>query len=121
MLTKSQPKLKLTKRQQQILFYLLKGMSNAEVSRHLDVSEHTIKAHLWRMFKKFKVANRVQLVNFAISKKLYTIPTISDIELLIAWSEVGCSTPSADILLYGKRIIDMANQNILYKLFSSEN
>lgn len=50
---------KLTRREQQILAQLSSGATNQEIANHLHVSEHTIKSHLYNIFKKIGVKNRL--------------------------------------------------------------
>ena len=55
----------LTNREQQILRKLVTGASNCEIADGLFVSEHTVKSHLYNIFKKINVRNRVQAVFWA--------------------------------------------------------
>lgn len=55
----------LTTREQQILRKLVTGASNCEIADGLFVSEHTVKSHLYNIFKKINVKNRVQAVFWA--------------------------------------------------------
>jgi len=50
----------LTQRQIQILAMVAVGASNDEISDKLCISPHTVKAHLYRIFRKINVPNRVQ-------------------------------------------------------------
>ncbi len=56
---------KLSRRQKELLPLLNLGLSNREVADHLNLSEHTLKVHLWRFFKKMNVSNRMQLLYLA--------------------------------------------------------
>ncbi|WP_439135413.1 LuxR C-terminal-related transcriptional regulator [Pseudomaricurvus sp.] len=56
---------KLTRREQQILKMLLDGSTNLQIAEVLDVSEYTIKSHLYNVFKKIDVKNRIQAYNWA--------------------------------------------------------
>ena len=56
---------KLSKRQKQLLVMLDKGMSNRDVALALDISEHTVKVHLWRLFKRLNVKSRSQASHLA--------------------------------------------------------
>ena len=49
-----------TKRELEVLYQLLLGMSNKDISDALFISEHTTKAHLASIYKKLGVTNRVQ-------------------------------------------------------------
>jgi len=55
----------LTVREQEIIRYLMTGASNTEIADSLFVSEHTIKSHLYNVFKKLNVKNRLQAVSWA--------------------------------------------------------
>ena len=41
------------------------GASNTEIADSLFVSEHTVKSHLYNVFKKLNVKNRLQAVSWA--------------------------------------------------------
>ena len=50
----------LTKRQTEILSLIAVGASNDEVSDKLCISPYTVKTHLYNIFRKINVPNRVQ-------------------------------------------------------------
>jgi DNA-binding NarL/FixJ family response regulator len=52
----------LTDREREILILLASGFSNAELARHLYLSEPTVKTHLSSIFRKLGVRDRVQAV-----------------------------------------------------------
>ena len=56
---------KLSKRQKQLLILLDKGMSNRDIAETLQISEHTVKVHLWRLFKRLDVKSRSQASHLA--------------------------------------------------------
>jgi DNA-binding NarL/FixJ family response regulator len=51
----------LSKREEEIMELVSQGMTNREVSRKLHLSEHTVKNHLFRLFEKLGISNRVEL------------------------------------------------------------
>ncbi len=53
---------KLTQRQELVLFELLDGHSNREISLALNVSEETVKTHVAAILRHFDVQNRTQAV-----------------------------------------------------------
>lgn len=57
--------IKLSKRQNQLLFYVDAGLANDDVAKELGISSHTVKVHLWRLYKKVGVNSRTQLIKFA--------------------------------------------------------
>ena len=50
----------LTKREREVLVFLVEGMSNAEISHQLFLSEPTVKKIIGRITEKLQVSNRVQ-------------------------------------------------------------
>lgn len=56
---------KLSKRQKQLLVLLDKGKSNRDIAELLEISEHTVKVHLWRLFRRLNVKSRSQASHLA--------------------------------------------------------
>jgi DNA-binding NarL/FixJ family response regulator len=56
---------KLTERQTEILALIAVGATNEEISDKLCISPHTVKNHLYNIFKKIDVPNRVQAALWA--------------------------------------------------------
>ena len=52
----------LSQREQEILNWLRRGESNVAIAAALDISPHTVKNHLQRIFRKVGVNNRTQAV-----------------------------------------------------------
>lgn len=52
------PKITLTNREKEILEKLKDGAGNAEIAYALEVSERTVKSHLYNAFKKIGARNR---------------------------------------------------------------
>lgn len=50
----------LSRRQQEILKLLAEGSSNKEISRTLNISAGTVKAHLESLYRRLDVKNRTQ-------------------------------------------------------------
>lgn len=61
---------KLSKRQKQLLVMLDKGMSNRDIAEALEISEHTVKVHLWRLFRRLNVKSRSQASHLARTQGL---------------------------------------------------
>ncbi|RUR50746.1 LuxR family transcriptional regulator [Vreelandella populi] len=51
----------LTERERNVAQAVMSGASNKEISRQLDITERTVKAHLSAIFKKLEVRDRLQL------------------------------------------------------------
>ena len=56
---------KLSKRQKQLLILLDLGLSNRDIADKLGISEHTVKVHLWRLFRRLDVKSRTQATHWA--------------------------------------------------------
>jgi len=65
---------KASNREQQILDQVALGRKNKEIAAQLFLSEQTVKAHLSRIFKKFNVTSRTQLLSFLNRTPLKTPP-----------------------------------------------
>jgi DNA-binding NarL/FixJ family response regulator len=55
---------KLSRRQKELMLMLNQGLSNRDISGKMDISEHTVKVHLWRLFRKLGVNSRTQALAF---------------------------------------------------------
>ena len=55
-------KIKLTEKEFATLGDLVKGLSNAQIAAHQEVSINTVKTHLKNLYAKFQVNDRVKLV-----------------------------------------------------------
>lgn len=59
----------LTKREQQILPLVADGLTNREISKILNLSEHTIKNYLFRIYDKLGISSRVELILYAVTQR----------------------------------------------------
>jgi DNA-binding NarL/FixJ family response regulator len=57
----------LTPREEQVVALVAEGLSNRDTARELDLSEHTVKKYLFRIFDKLGISSRVELVLYAIN------------------------------------------------------
>jgi DNA-binding CsgD family transcriptional regulator len=55
---------KISEREKEIIHLLLKGKSNREIEDELFISVHTVRNHIYKIYQKLGVKNRVELVNF---------------------------------------------------------
>lgn len=62
---------KLTKREKEVLKYVITGKNNVEIAKLLFISPHTAKAHVSAILNKFGVKTRVEAVVHAIRNGLY--------------------------------------------------
>jgi DNA-binding NarL/FixJ family response regulator len=57
----------LTPREEQVVALVAEGLSNRQTARELDLSEHTVKKYLFRIFDKLGISSRVELVLYAVN------------------------------------------------------
>lgn len=55
----------LTERECEILNELRQGATNMDIARSLFISENTVRTHLYNVFRKLSVKNRIQAVSWA--------------------------------------------------------
>lgn len=55
----------LSKREEEVVRLLAEGMQNRAIARELQLSEHTIKNYLFRIFDKLGISTRVELALYA--------------------------------------------------------
>ena len=59
----------LTEREQSVVNLVAEGLTNREISKQLDLSEHTVRNYLFRIFNKVGISNRLELAIYAISRR----------------------------------------------------
>lgn len=52
--------IKLTEREIEVLILLAEGKTNKEISKVLNITVHTVKAHLLNIYEKLNISSRVQ-------------------------------------------------------------
>ena len=56
---------KLSKRQKQLMPLMNLGLTNNQIASTMNISEHTVKVHLWRLYQKLKTHNRTETIMIA--------------------------------------------------------
>ncbi|PKL11788.1 MAG: hypothetical protein CVV50_05225 [Spirochaetae bacterium HGW-Spirochaetae-6] len=57
-------KYKISDREKDIISLLLKGHKNSQISKLLFISPSTVKVHIYNIYQKIEVKNRIELSNF---------------------------------------------------------
>lgn len=57
----------LTPREEQVVALVAEGLGNRQIASELNLSEHTIKKYLFRIFDKLGISTRVELVLYAVN------------------------------------------------------
>lgn len=65
---------KLTKREKEVMTLLTKGLKNREIAEQLNISISTAQTHRTSIMKKLNLANRSELIHFAIRHNLLDTP-----------------------------------------------
>lgn len=66
-LTDVQGRVLLTPRQQEIVYLVLEGLRNREIAQRLNISEHTTRNYLFRIFEKLGVSSRAELILYTMA------------------------------------------------------
>ena len=62
----------LSRRETEILQLVITGISNKDIAEKLFISIHTVKTHLYNIYKTLKIRNRVEAVSWA--QKAHSVP-----------------------------------------------
>jgi len=89
----------LSARERQVVQYLASGMTNREIAEALELSPHTVKNYLFRIFDKLGVSSRTELLYLTMNKSPLRDATDQSATFAetIAGAESG--NPSAQLLL----------------------
>jgi len=55
----------LTERERQILLGIAQGNSNKDIARSLGISQHTVKTHVYNIYRKLNVSRRLKAAQWA--------------------------------------------------------
>jgi len=58
----------LTHREEEVVRLVAEGMRNEDISEKLEITEHTVRNYLCRIFEKLGLSSRVELVLYALSR-----------------------------------------------------
>ena len=56
----------LSARERQVARYVVFGMRNTEVASKLSISPHTVRTHMYRIFRKLGIESRHELAGYAL-------------------------------------------------------
>src|SRR3984893_3998647 len=59
----------LTKREEGVVHLVAEGLTNRDISHQLNLSEHTVRNYLFRIFNKVGTSSRLELALYAIDRR----------------------------------------------------
>lgn len=69
--SKKKPKVPLTKREEEIIFLVAKGLTSVDIGARLHISPRTVETHRARIMTKIGVSNAAGLVRYALMYATY--------------------------------------------------
>lgn len=64
----SKGKVLLTKREEEVVKFVVEGYTNREVAHKLHLTEHTVSNYLFRIYEKLGLSSRVELVLYSLKR-----------------------------------------------------
>jgi DNA-binding NarL/FixJ family response regulator len=61
---------RLTRRQQELVPMIARGLTNKEIASHLNLSEQTVKNHIHRMLRRIGASDRLEVIEMASADDL---------------------------------------------------
>ncbi|MBR0783619.1 LuxR C-terminal-related transcriptional regulator [Bradyrhizobium iriomotense] len=88
----------LTQRERQIARLVSEGKSNKEIARQLDVSQGTVKVHLYNIFQKLEITNRTVLATISLLQRTSGFGTLALAFLALAIADELKAAEANDML-----------------------
>ena len=64
----------LTRRERELINLIARGMQNKNIAHELHISEHTVRAHIGNIMRKYRLHNRTQIaMAFAADGSIATL------------------------------------------------
>jgi DNA-binding NarL/FixJ family response regulator len=67
--TDARGQLLLTRREDEICSLIAEGLKNREIAKLLNLSEHTVKNHLFRVFERLGISSRTELILYVLGQR----------------------------------------------------
>lgn len=85
----------LSEREQQVVRSVCEGLNNRDIAHRLQLSEHTVKNHLFRIYSKLGVTSRIEIMFSALAQRILEPPRTPE-ELLSDPERFECCRKQAE-------------------------
>ena len=68
----------LTKREEGVVHLVAEGLTNRDISHQLNLSEHTVRNYLFRIFNKVGTSSRLELALYAIDHQQNSLAAMDE-------------------------------------------
>jgi two-component system, NarL family, nitrate/nitrite response regulator NarL len=65
----AKPSNSLTRREEGVVDLVAEGLTNRDISKHLQLSEHTVRNYLFRIYNKLGTSNRLELALYVMHRR----------------------------------------------------
>ncbi len=62
-------KILLSRREEEVVSLVADGLKNREIAQQLNLSEHTVKNHLFRIFERLGISSRAELILYLVGQR----------------------------------------------------
>ena len=90
----------LSPREQHVVHWVAEGLTNREIADRMQLSEHTVKNYMFRIFDKLGVSSRSELVLYALSHIARQISNASDAQVGENGSQATCDMRFCPLLQF---------------------
>ena len=66
----------LTQREESLVHLVSQGLTNRDISKQLNLSEHTVRNYMFRIFNKVGISNRLELALYALNRREDARPSV---------------------------------------------
>ena len=68
--------MKLTKKELEVIRYIVSGYSNKQIADKMEITEHTVKNHITSIFNKTGTTSRIQILLGSVRSGIVKLPQI---------------------------------------------
>ena len=69
----------LTEQEEKIVFHVCEGLTNREIAERMELSEHTVKNHLFRIYSRLGISSRVEVMFSVFTQHIIHAPHLAEL------------------------------------------